>query len=223
MVVKRALVESRPYLVLSLIAAVSYYFVSDAPLPFYVLTAWKGFGVAFLALYALRRHKSIDALLITAVMAFGALGDVLIEFALTWGAMAFIAGHIIAIILYARNRRVRTSFSQKLFAILLVPGTVFLSWAMVLTPGEAEPIAFYALFLGIMAAMAWTSRFPRYRVGFGALLFVMSDLLIFSRFGPLEDSVVPDYLIWPTYYFGQFLICTGVIQTLRKAKMTSRA
>jgi hypothetical protein len=27
--------------------------------------------------------------------------------------------------------------------------------------------------------------------------------------------VIPDYLIWPTYYFGQFLICTGVIQKLR--------
>jgi uncharacterized membrane protein YhhN len=223
MVVKRALVESRPYLALSLFAAISYYFVSDAQLPFAVLTIWKGLGVTFLAAYALRRHPSTDARLLAAVMACGALGDVLIEFALTWGAVAFMVGHVIAISLYARNRRSRTSFSQKAFAIVLVFATVFLAWALVLTPGEAEPIAFYALFLGVMAAMAWTSRFPRYRVGIGALLFVISDLLIFSRFGPFEESVVPDYLVWPTYYFGQFLICTGVIQTLRRDDLLHRS
>lgn len=215
MVVKRALIESRPYLLLSLLAAISYYFARDAALPFALLTLWKGLAVGFLALYALRRHQSLDATLIAAVMAFGALGDMLIELALTWGAIAFIIGHIIAIILYARNRRERATFSQKALAILLVPATIFFSWALVARPGEAEPIAFYALFLGTMAAMAWTSRFPRYRVGIGALLFILSDLLIFSRFGPLENSAIPDYLVWPTYYFGQFLICTGVIQKLR--------
>ena len=63
--------------------------------------------------------------------------------------------------------------------------------------------------------MAWISDFPRYRVGTGALLFVVSDLLIFARLGPLEGSAIPEWLIWPLYYFGQFLICTGVIQSLR--------
>ena len=76
-------------------------------------------------------------------------------------------------------------------------------------------MAVYALALGGMAAAAWSSSFPRYRVGLGAVLFVVSDLLIFARLGPLESSAIPGLLIWPLYYFGQFLICTGVISTLR--------
>ena len=66
-----------------------------------------------------------------------------------------------------------------------------------------------------MAATAWASRFSRYHVGIGAVLFVISDLLIFAEFGPLAESTIPSLLIWPLYYAGQFLICTGIIQTLR--------
>jgi uncharacterized membrane protein YhhN len=67
-----------------------------------------------------------------------------------------------------------------------------------------------------MAACAWLSLFPRYRVGAGAVMFVASDMLIFSAMGPLDLGQIPHYGIWPLYYFGQFLICTGVIQTLRR-------
>ena len=52
------------------------------------------------------------------------------------------------------------------------------------------------------------------------MLFAVSDLLIFARMGPLADSPLPDLLIWPLYYFGQFLICTGVVGELH---MRSRA
>ena len=47
-------------------------------------------------------------------------------------------------------------------------------------------------------------------------MFVISDLLIFSRMGPLANSAVPGLLIWPLYYIGQFLICTGVIGEMRQ-------
>ena len=67
-----------------------------------------------------------------------------------------------------------------------------------------------------MAASAWLSSFPRYRVGLGAVLFVASDLLIFARLGVQAESAVPDLLIWPLYYFGQFLICLGVVGALRE-------
>ena len=48
------------------------------------------------------------------------------------------------------------------------------------------------------------------------MLFAASDLLIFAGMGPLATSEIPHVFIWPTYYLGQFLICTGVVQTLRK-------
>jgi len=215
MVIKRALVESRPWLLLSLIAGISYYFVSDAPIPGLYLMLWKGLGVGFLAVFAAVRHHSIDGRLMAGVMALGAIGDMLIEFDMTYGAIAFLLGHCVAIALYARHRRRTLTFSQRLFAILLVPGVVAIGWALPFDRAGAGGIAVYSLFLAVMAAMAWTSNFPRYRVGTGALLFVVSDLLIFARLGPLENSVLPDWLVWPLYYFGQFLICTGVIQSLR--------
>jgi len=215
MVVKRALADKRPWLLLSLIAAISYYFVSDAPIPGLYLMLWKGLGVGFLAVFAFARHHSRDGKMIGVVMALGAIGDMAIEIDMIYGAVAFLIGHIVAIWLYLRHRRASVTFSQRLFALLLVPGVVLIAWALPIDRSGAGGIALYSFFLAIMAAMAWTSDFPRYRVGTGALMFVVSDLLIFARLGPLEGSAIPEWLIWPLYYFGQFLICTGVIQSLR--------
>ena len=105
--------------------------------------------------------------------------------------------------------------SQKLAAVVLLVATPIISFLLPADRAAAVPVALYALALGGMAGMAWTSAFPRYRVGIGALLFVVSDLLIFAEMGPMADSPVPGLTIWPLYYFGQFLICTGAIMRLR--------
>ena len=212
---KRAIAESRPYLLLSLLFGISYFFVMDSNIPGLFLMIWKGLGVGFLAVYALRRVHNFDGKLIAAVMAFGALGDMLIEIDLIMGAAAFIVGHCIAITLYLRHRRDQLAFSQKLFAIVLVPIAVFVAWSIPFDRSEALGLAVYTAFLAIMAAMAWTSSFSRYHVGIGAILFVISDLLIFSRMGFLQNSAIPDWTVWPTYYLGQFLIATGVVRKLR--------
>ena len=81
---------------------------------------------------------------------------------------------------------------------------------------QAASVSLYALALGAMAASAWASVFPRYRVGAGAALFVVSDLLLFAEMGPLQASVVPQVMVWPLYYLAQFLIAVGIVQTLRK-------
>jgi uncharacterized membrane protein YhhN len=212
---KRALIEKRPWLLASLLAGISFYFVKDASVPGLYLMAWKGAGVALLAVYALARHHGADARQIAAVMAFGALGDVLIELSLEAGAVAFLIGHLVAIHLYWRHRRAELSFSQKaavLAILVLIPAIAFLLPA---DRSAAPGIALYATGLSAMTAAAWTSSFPRYRVGIGAVMFAVSDLLIFARLGPLSHSAIPGLLIWPLYYFGQFLICTGVVGELR--------
>jgi uncharacterized membrane protein YhhN len=213
---KRAIVESRPYLLLSLLFGISYFFMVDSNIPGAYLMLWKGLGVGFLAVYALRRIHNFDGKLIAAVMAFGALGDMLIEIDLIMGAVAFIVGHCIAITLYLRHRRENLTFSQKTFAIVLIPVTTFIAWSLPFDRSEALGLAAYSLFLSIMAAMAWTSSFSRYRVGIGAILFIVSDLLIFSRMGFLQNSMIPDWTIWPLYYGGQFMIATGVVRKLRE-------
>lgn len=218
---KRALAEKRPWLLASLLAGISYYFVRDGQIPGLYLMAWKGAGVALLALYALARHKGADSRQIAAVMAFGALGDVLIELVLEWGAVAFLIGHLIAIHLFWRHRRARLSPSQKLAGIAFAVLIPAISFMLPSDRAAAPGVALYALGLGVMTAAAWTSSFPRYRVGLGAVMFAVSDLLIFARIGPLAQSALPNLLIWPLYYFGQFLICTGVVGELRRRSATA--
>ena len=209
---RRALIDKRPWLVASLIAGISYYFLRGDTLPDIYEWALKGTGAALLAAYALSRHKGADSMAIAAVMGFGALGDVLIELKLEWGAAAFLAGHLIAIHLYLRHRRSALEASQKVLGLALLVLTPLISWKLT---GSALVVV-YALGLGAMAGAAWISSFPRYRVGIGAVLFVASDLLIFARMGAMQQSPLPDLLIWPLYYFGQFLIATGVVGELRR-------
>jgi len=177
--------------------------------------AWKTSGVALLALWAVTQARNTDGRLIAGALALGALGDLLLEtHGFTIGGAAFAAGHAVAIALYLRNRRANPSPSQKLLGYILAPATVAISALLAAPAGQALPVGTYGAFLGLMAATAWTSRFPRYRVGIGAVLFVISDLLIFSRFGVMKESVVPGLLIWPTYFAAQALIAWGVVQTL---------
>ena len=177
------------------------------------MIAWKGAGVGLLALWCAVRAESRDGWLIAAVMAFGALGDILLETSgLVAGASAFLAGHLVAVWLYRRNMRHERSFSQNALAIVLVIVTPLAAWAL----AASHAAKLYALALGAMAAFAWLSRFPRYRVGIGAILFVASDLLIFARMGPLANAAWAGILIWPLYFAGQALIATGVVATLRK-------
>ena len=211
---ERAPIEHRAWLLASLLAGISFYFVKDAHLPPAAFVMWKGSGVALLAVWALLQPRNLDVLFIALVMALGAAGDMLLEWNQTAGAAAFLAGHVVAIWLYLRNWRPNITFSQRMLASLVVPVSVFVA-AKCSPPAQQTATAIYAFFVSGMAASAWTSRFPRYRTGIGAMMFLASDLLIFGRFGPLANSMLPGLLIWPVYYFGQFMICTGVIGSLR--------
>ncbi|MGP1283259.1 MAG: lysoplasmalogenase family protein [Parasphingopyxis sp.] len=202
-------------LVLALFAGLSYYLATRFIEPSALLIAWKGAGVGLLAVWAAMQARSLDGWLLALVMALGATGDVLLDaVGMVQGGMAFMAGHLIAITLFFRNRRPQTTLSQKLLAILLVPVVIWLSWSFPADREMATGVALYATPLAFMAALAWISRFSRYLTGIGALLFVVSDQLIFARMGPLADSLIPGLLIWPLYFTGQAMIAIGVVRTL---------
>ena len=212
---KRAFAEHRPWLLASLVAGISYFFVSDDPIPGLYLMVWKGLGVAFLAAYAWHRTRGVDGFLIGLVMALGAAGDVGIELHLLLGATLFAAAHLVAIALYARNRREGVSWGGKLAALMLAGFTPLLAWQITYPQPDWHLAVIYAALLGVMAAAAWNSRFSRNRVGLGAVLFVLSDLVILMQ---QAGKITPDlagWLIWPLYFTAQFLIATGVVQTLR--------
>jgi uncharacterized membrane protein YhhN len=216
---KRALIEHRPWLFASLVAGVGYYFLWNNPVGEAWLILLKGGGVGFLALYALRRTQGLDGAILTIALALGAAADMVLVLNFELGGALFFASHCVAVGLYVRNRRLTSTGSQKACAAALFLATPAMSY---LLSGRAD-IALYSLSLGAMAGAAWMSRFPRYRVGLGAVLFIISDWLIFSRFGPLSLEPLPDLLIWPTYYAAQFMIATGVVQTLRAESEANQA
>ncbi len=176
------------------------------------LMAIKASAVGFLALYAAYRTRGIRAGMFVFALVLSALGDALIQFSLVAGGAAFLASHLVAILFYRRYLRPEPSVARKwgtLALLIAVPlGSFVLS-------GDWK-IALYGTALGGMAMAAWLSLFPQWRVGLGALLFIFSDWLIFSRFGPFDLAPLPDLLVWPTYYLGQFLIATGVVQAMRR-------
>lgn len=213
---KQALIEHRPWLLASIIAATAYYFLRDNPVgegTWGILA--KGAGVGLLAAYALARlpqgRRRIDGVLLALALGLASAGDMAIELDFVIGGAFFAAAHGAAVALYLRNRHQRPSPMQKLVGAALMIGTPLISYVLSMQVN----IAIYASFLGAMAAAAWMSHFPRYRVGTGAILFVASDWLIFSRFGEFDMGEVPDLLIWPLYYAGQVMIATGVVQCLR--------
>jgi uncharacterized membrane protein YhhN len=177
--------------------------------------AWKTSGVGFLALWAAANAREKHGWLIATVLGFGALGDYLLDArGLIAGASAFAVGHIVAITLYLMSRREKMTASQRLLGWLTMPATLAIVWGMLSPQPGWWHAAVYSLFVAAMAAAAWTSRFPRYRTGIGAMMFLASDLFIFAGEGGVLSKYVTMWLVWPLYFGGQALIAWGVVSTL---------
>lgn len=200
---------------LALAGGISFFVAVFLRLDGPAIWAWKTTGVGFLALWAAANARARDGWLIAAALGFGALGDYLLDaIGLEKGAVAFVIGHLITIALYLMNRRPQTTTSQRLLGWLAMPATLVIVWGMLSPQPGWWHAAVYSLFVAAMAAAAWMSRFPRYRTGIGAMLFLASDLFIFAGEGGVLSNDVTMWLVWPLYFGGQALIAWGVVSTL---------
>jgi uncharacterized membrane protein YhhN len=211
--------QVRSLVLIAAMAAGVAYVVSWAfhpPLPIEV--GIKGAGVGLLALYAALCARTVDGWLLVAALALYAAGDVVID-AMTsvLGAVVFFLGHITATGLYLRNRGHTLTPLQIVAALVLVPVVIAISFMLAQDPKSATDLSIYSLAIALMAATAWTSRFPRNRTGIGALMFVVSNILIFARYGSLKHAVWVNLAIWIFYFGGQTLVTLGVTRTLRDA------
>ena len=211
----RADAAARLVLTAAMVAGVSYLAADHLSLAPAMSLTWKGAGVGLLAAYAALKARSLDGWLICLVMAFGAAGDVLLgPGGFLVGGGAFLLGHLVAIGLYQRNRRLGLKAIDWMLAAAFVVATVALAYSLPADRAGAPGVALYAAGLAIMAASAWLSRFPRRWVALGALMFVVSDLLIFARMGPLSGAAWVGFAIWGLYFGGQALVCLGVVRTI---------
>jgi uncharacterized membrane protein YhhN len=205
----------------ALVGGISYFWAVIQHLDGPLIWAWKTSGVALLALWAAANARAADGWLIAAALGFGALGDYLLDaLGMLPGAAAFATGHLIAIALYLRHRRNSLSRSQTLLVFGVVPLALVIAWGLTRAAEQGQMIAAIAYTGGVavMAATAWASRFPRYRTGIGAMLFLASDLFIFAGEGGTLAKSVTMWLVWPLYFGGQALIAWGVVSTLSKER-----
>ncbi|MFC4255803.1 lysoplasmalogenase [Altererythrobacter xixiisoli] len=212
----RALAEKRPILLASLIAALAFFYLRAGPWPELWLIPLKGASVLLLAIYALVRHKSQDGRLLAVLMTVAAFWAMADEVDLGAGQVLAFGYYLIALLLYLRHRRASLNPSRKwiTLALLLLPAALL---HVVMTGPYAGLIAAaYGLTAGAAAAAAWTSSFQLYRVGAGAVLVLLSDMLGFAAMGPLNGSDIPTIMVWPLAYLGQFLIAIGVVAVMNK-------
>ena len=210
------LAHKRPWLLASLFFGITFPLGWQLALPDYLSIPWKMAGVGLLIGYALRKHRMGEFLLVAGVMGFWALGDGLLELDMIWGAIAFAIGHLLAIYLFLRHQRVQPVLSQKLLAVAVFVLAPIIAYFLPTDRAAGVQAAVYTVFVAGMAATAWNSNFPRYRVGMGAMAFVASDLFIFARMGPLAGEAWADLAVWALYYGGVLLIAVGVVATLVK-------
>jgi len=207
-----------PLFAAALIAGASYFAHDWIGVQGIVATVWKGAGVGLLALWARSTAVNADGRMIGAVLALGALGDVLLDVqGMAAGAIAFLAGHFLASYLYLRNRRVAAA---NWIAPPVAMAVALLAWWVFKGEAQVGLLAFYVFGLSLMTASAMISRLGTL-VAAGALLFFVSDWLIFLREGRMIAPEIGELLVWPTYFAGQALIAWGAVHAFRQEKPAS--
>jgi len=172
----------------------------------------KGAGVAALAVAALFGRN----FWLAAIMAAGALGDVLLELPGLFiaGAAAFATGHVTAIVFYSRHRRAGLGRGDRFTAAALI--LYGLMMPGLLTPAGIPSglTTLYSVLLCGMAAACLISRYRAPWAGAGALLFVISDTLLIMRLGGtlIGGPFAHGLAVWYSYYAGQLLIFLGVVR-----------
>ena len=212
---KRALVERRPWLLGSLIAALAFLFLSRTTLPGLYLLGIKAAASGMLAIFALLRHKSPDSRRLALFLALVMASDIAVEIDERVAVLLGFAAQLVGINLFLRNRPAVLTPSQKRAAAALLLLTPVIAVTVSAGQGALYSSAIYALVLGGMAAGAWASRFSRYRVGLGAVLFLVAELLALAITAGRLPYDQASLAAWPLHYVGLFLLTTGVIQTLR--------
>ncbi len=158
-----------------------------------------------------------DNLLLCAALGFSSLGDVFLDLAGSYfiqGLVSFLIAHLIYILLFVRNwpRPLRPDGKQlALAAAVLIYSLLLSNW---LSPdlGEmAGPVMVYVCAITVMAVSTIFAGFSKPYVWIGAILFLLSDSMIAA--GRFKTPVpMSKYLIWATYYIGQYCIAIGFLR-----------
>jgi len=199
------------------VAASAAYLLTARWQPFPASALVKGCAVGALAVLAFRsRGARRGAGLLALALAFSTAGDILLDLdprLFAFGLGAFLLAHLTYVSLFARNRTagIRQDPAHLAAVLLVLVYSATLSVWIVPSVGElAVPVVLYICALTAMVCTAILARFRQRWVAVGAILFLISDSLLaihkFKQPVPLRD-----YLVWSTYYLGQYGIALGYL------------
>ena len=218
-------------LLLSIISSAAY-LATRGVQPFPGSVALKALSIAPLAVLAFRvlgtagsrpngvesRHTR-DNLILAAALVLSCLGDIFLHLDprryFTHALGTFLFAHLAYIVLFTRSwpRPLRARGSQMLLtALVLVYSLLVSSWLWSgLGTQAVPPVMVYSCAITVMTVSTILAGFSKPFVWIGALLFVISDSLIAA--GRFKTAVpLAEYMIWPTYYLGQYGIAIGFLR-----------
>ena len=190
------------------------YLASQTWQPYAGNWALKGSCVAIMAAMAFRGGIPILGL----ALALSSAGDILLDLdperLFVFGLALFLLVHLIYIFLFLRNRFVPRAIGWNQAAMVIVVAGYCGSIGAWLAPSLGNlmvPVVIYICAITVMVVTAILVRSSQPWVVWGAMLFLMSDsLLAINKF----KTPVPyrDYLVWATYYLGQYGITIGFLR-----------
>lgn len=207
------------------------YLITQSWQPYPGSVALKASSVALLAVIAFRalREPSAnphgiewlrdrDNVILAMALAFSALGDALLDLdpprLFLKGLFAFLVAHFIYTLLFVRNwvRPLRPKgWQMALSAAVLIYSLLLSQWLAPSLGAVAGPVMLYVCAITVMVVAAILAGFAKHWVYSGAVLFLISDSIIAaSKF----KTPVPgrEYLVWATYYLGQYWIAIGFLR-----------
>ncbi|KQM13038.1 hypothetical protein [Novosphingobium sp. Leaf2] len=206
-----ALPEKRPLLLVSVVLAVACAFVWGEDTPEVYRMVLRAAPLLMLAAYALVGRSDPDARPLAGMLVLAAVGSAFADYSPLIGLNARLLGYLIGLGLFLRHRRVIMDSASRVAAAALFLGTPVLLFVAADRAGVGVPV-FMGLALGGMAASAWISTFPRWRVGLGAGLIALSEVLAIAASG--DSTHAAEIGTWPLFYIGHLLLTIGVIAEL---------
>jgi uncharacterized membrane protein YhhN len=188
----------------------------------------KALGVGMLAVITLRQARRLPpatgTLGLGLALALSCLGDIFlalrVDNGFIYGLIAFLIAHLVYLFLFVRKwrRPLRPPTSRLLVSIgVLAFSLIFSQW---LAPGLGKialPVMTYICAITLMVVAALWANLSTSWVAIGAILFMTSDsLLAADRFW--QNIPGSGFLIWATYYLGQYGITIGYLSDESESK-----
>jgi uncharacterized membrane protein YhhN len=196
--------------------------------------AWfiKPFLIPFLSLGVIFHGSFPSKKLLLSALVFSWIGDVLLLFSdkheayFISGLIAFLISHIVYIITFSKQLKIRNRKNKAVFWIGVTVIIVYLMTMLaILLPSLGDfkiPIFIYALVLSTMLLFAFKGFLiwkepANWYILVGAITFVSSDsILAFGKFYLSASIIQAPFLIMVTYLVAQYLIVKGIFSLNQK-------